>query len=103
MKIVKEFEDKEFAKSRSYAIFYKTGEANWHWGLGDDGELYVKGSVSGYISGNTWHPYHQTCVSGLTMAELKRIYEAFVKPEPKGCVCDIQVLMTAGCKCGRGK
>jgi hypothetical protein len=99
MKIIKMFEDKEFAKNRSDTVCFQTGKAEWYWGLGDDDLLYAKGSVTGYIYSN-WFPFRDICMGGLLLSEIVRIYENFIGTETKQCTCDIMVLMAKGCQCG---
>ena len=52
MKIIKSFEDNEWARSVSADGF--KSKANIQWGLGENGELYWLGNISGYGSGGYW-------------------------------------------------
>lgn len=72
MKIVKEFHSTEYAQKISL------GYDNPYiiWGLGDDGNLYAKYSVSRYHSEKNWHR-SDLIRFGLTIGEMKRIVNEF--------------------------
>jgi hypothetical protein len=48
MKIVKSYRDDNYARFISHKLFKE--KANIEFGLGEDGELYWKGNISGYGS-----------------------------------------------------
>lgn len=52
MKIVKSYRDDNYARFISHKLFKE--KANIEFGLGEDGELYWKGNISGYGSGGFW-------------------------------------------------
>jgi len=73
MKIVKELDSSDFVKRLSPGYEEK---AYLIWGLGDDGNLYARYSLTGYHSVRVW--MRSDFISfGLTIGEMKRIIDAF--------------------------
>lgn len=75
MKIVKEINDNEWAKKRSFVMSSPLNIPCWSWGFGNDGLLYCKGLITGY-SFTEWIPYHKTGIS-ITLSEMKKIVKEF--------------------------
>jgi len=72
MKIVKEFEDKEYFRRN-----YGSENGYWSWGLGDDGEVYFKSSLAG--TPGTWYGLHTVVASHyiIRLNDMKRIVKQF--------------------------
>jgi len=70
MKIIKQFESNDFARSQNVNFY-------WSWGLGDDGFLYGKGRLLDPTSRYTyWHPYADMTF-GIPLSEMKKIVKEF--------------------------
>jgi len=72
MKIVRRFVDNEFARHRSHELFKPN--AFWQWGLGDDGELYAMGTMSGHSITAQWYPFRRLSI-GIGLDDMLRIME----------------------------
>jgi hypothetical protein len=79
IKIVKQFLDMSFLehKAKMYVFDYQKVNATWHWGLGDDGELYCHGRLSKY--GHYWEPWckFSHCNIAVNFSDTCRIVKAF--------------------------
>ena len=50
--------------------------ANWTWGLGEDGNLYGRGTISGYSYDKSFQLY-ELIGFGISLGEMKRIVKEF--------------------------
>ena len=76
MKIVKQFESNDFAKRRSPGMNSPLMIPQWSWGLGEDGELYCKGQITGFIVMEEWYAYSRASF-GIPSGEMKKIIKEF--------------------------
>lgn len=76
MKIVKELNANDWAKQKSPGMTSPNNQPYWSWGLGDDGVLYGKGQISGYVFTTAWYPYERIGF-GISIREMKRIVKEF--------------------------
>lgn len=72
MTIVKKISS-DLAKERSHDIF--KNQAFFEWGLGDDGNLYVRYSMSGHHR-NSWVLYETSGIA-ISMEEMKKVLKEF--------------------------
>jgi hypothetical protein len=72
MKIVKQFSSNDFAIKKSSPDMIG---ANWTWGLGNDGELYGRGSFAQYYI-REWFIYRNASF-GIPISEMKKIIKEF--------------------------
>jgi len=69
IKIIKEFEDPEFAHNR-----YGDSKIKWSWGLGEDGQIYYNSSYYG-----RWIILSDMFPVKLSLRDMKRLVNAFDK------------------------
>jgi hypothetical protein len=71
VKIIKSFQDVEFAKKNSHEQF--SDKAFWFWGIDVEGNLYCKGQISGFVFAHNWLPTERLS-KGLSAADIVRIH-----------------------------
>jgi hypothetical protein len=82
MKIVKQFDDYDFFKSRFYMTFDKNDpkyiNGIWRWGLGDDGELYCQ--CSDFENPEDWYNLYSSMSTSFrpnSIRQMKKIVKEF--------------------------
>ena len=79
MKIVKQFEDRDFFESEFYLAFENTDGAwingHWSWGLGDDGELYCQ--CTDFERPGDWYDLSETTFGVRSIKQMNKIVKEF--------------------------
>lgn len=77
MKIIKEFNDDAWAKEISPGMTDPSNLPCWSWGLGDDGDLYFRGVISGISYRNNWRSIRPSIHIPLTFKKMIQIVDHF--------------------------
>ncbi len=75
-KIVRSFQDVEFAKSNSLGLY--KDKAFWYWGVDRDNNIYCKGQISGFVFPHDWCPI-KNFTMGLSSKDIVTIYKELIQ------------------------